>query len=185
MRRRISPVTVIASVALVFAVTGTGMAAGHYLITSTSQIKPSVLRSIRGKLGPQGPAGAQGAPGATGAAGTSFSTSDVSVATGTPETLCPVGGGSCEAAVGTATCPSGSVAIAGGFDGGASPPVVASIAEDEPLRRSGSAAIAIANNGRSPPRSHRTWSALPDRPRRVAQVRPQAARMATGLRLGR
>lgn len=37
----------IALVALVFAMTGTGIAATHYVITSTSQIKPSVLKQLR------------------------------------------------------------------------------------------------------------------------------------------
>lgn len=37
----------IAIVALVFAMTGTGIAASRYIITSTSQIKPSVLKELR------------------------------------------------------------------------------------------------------------------------------------------
>ncbi len=37
----------IALVALVFAMTGTGIAASRYLITNASQIKPSVLRQLR------------------------------------------------------------------------------------------------------------------------------------------
>lgn len=62
-RMRVSPATVIAALALVFAMTGGAFAAGHYLITSTKQIKPSVLAQLKGK------AGANGAPGAAGAAG--------------------------------------------------------------------------------------------------------------------
>lgn len=40
----------IALTALVFAMTGTGIAASRYIITSTSQIKPSVLRELRSEL---------------------------------------------------------------------------------------------------------------------------------------
>ncbi len=39
----------VAWVALFFALAGTGVAASRYLITSTSQIKPSVLRHLRGE----------------------------------------------------------------------------------------------------------------------------------------
>ncbi len=58
--------------ALVFAMSGTALAAKHYLINSTKQIKPSVLKSLEGrtgKTGPQGPAGAPGSPGLTGKEG--------------------------------------------------------------------------------------------------------------------
>jgi hypothetical protein len=37
----------IALTALVFAMTGTGIAASRYIITSTSQIKPSVIHELR------------------------------------------------------------------------------------------------------------------------------------------
>jgi hypothetical protein len=71
--RKPSPAIVIASTALLVALGGTAIAAHHYLITSTSQIKPSVLKSLRGKAGPaglQGPAGIHGLAGPGGAAGT-------------------------------------------------------------------------------------------------------------------
>jgi hypothetical protein len=46
---RPSTATAIALVALTVALGGTAIAASHYVITSTSQIKPSVLRAIRGE----------------------------------------------------------------------------------------------------------------------------------------
>src|SRR3954451_1045469 len=57
MRRRVSPALVVSVVALVLAGGGTALA-GRYLITSTKQIKPAVLKKLKGKQGPQGPAGA-------------------------------------------------------------------------------------------------------------------------------
>ena len=45
--KRPSAAIVIASAALFFSVTGVGFAAHHYLITSTSQIKPSVISTVR------------------------------------------------------------------------------------------------------------------------------------------
>jgi hypothetical protein len=71
MRRRIrvSPATVIAGLALVFAMTGGAYAAKKYLITSTKQISPSVLKSLQGKAGVAGAPGAAGVQGAQGPAG--------------------------------------------------------------------------------------------------------------------
>ena len=68
-RVRVNPATVIASLALVFAMTGGAYAAKKYLITSTKQISPSVLKSLQGKAGPVGAAGAAGAQGPAGPAG--------------------------------------------------------------------------------------------------------------------
>jgi hypothetical protein len=64
---RPTPSLVISLVALVFSMTGAGLAASHYIITSTKQIKPSALAEIRGKAakvgtvaGPTGPPGPPG-----------------------------------------------------------------------------------------------------------------------------
>jgi hypothetical protein len=64
---------VISVIALVFAMAGGAWAAKKYVITSTKQIKPSVLSQLKGAAGPAGlagPAGPSGAPGAAGAKGT-------------------------------------------------------------------------------------------------------------------
>lgn len=66
-KRRFNYANVTATLALVFSMSGGALAAKHYLITSTKQIKPSVLKKLTGKTGKTGPAGA---PGATGKAGT-------------------------------------------------------------------------------------------------------------------
>jgi hypothetical protein len=70
--RKPSPAGVIAGLALFFALGGTALATNHYLLTSTSQVKPSVLKALHGNAGsrgPKGPAGAQGANGQPGPAG--------------------------------------------------------------------------------------------------------------------
>lgn len=69
VRRHFSYANVTATLALVFAMSGGALAATHYLITSTSQIKPSVRAALKGKAGPAGRAGEKGAPGAAGATG--------------------------------------------------------------------------------------------------------------------
>jgi hypothetical protein len=72
LRRRANATTVVAVLALLFAMTGGAIAAKRYLITSTRQISPNVLRQLKGGRGAPGPAGspgAQGAPGKNGANG--------------------------------------------------------------------------------------------------------------------
>jgi hypothetical protein len=69
IRRRFSYANVVATLALFFAMTGGALAASHYLITSTKQIKPSVLSALKGKAGPAGANGAAGSAGPAGPAG--------------------------------------------------------------------------------------------------------------------
>jgi len=79
VRRHLSYANVVATMALVFAMSGGALAASHYLITKTSQIKPSVLKKLKGNTGhtgptgttgAQGPVGKEGQPGSPGASGT-------------------------------------------------------------------------------------------------------------------
>jgi hypothetical protein len=81
VRRRFNATGFVAVLALVFAMSGGAYAASRYVITSTRQISPKVLKALQGKagaagangeagaVGPSGPAGPQGARGETGAAG--------------------------------------------------------------------------------------------------------------------
>jgi hypothetical protein len=69
MRRRLSYANVVATLALVFAMSGGALAANHYLINSTKQINPKVLKKLKGKTGSSGKTGAAGTNGAAGTAG--------------------------------------------------------------------------------------------------------------------
>jgi hypothetical protein len=68
-RLHVSPATAIATLALVFAMTGGAYAASKVLITSTKQISPKVLKQLKGAKGANGTNGTNGAPGATGPGG--------------------------------------------------------------------------------------------------------------------
>jgi len=69
IRRHLSYANVTATLALVFAMSGGAMAAKHYLINSTGQINPKVLKALRGRTGRPGLTGIEGQPGPAGPAG--------------------------------------------------------------------------------------------------------------------
>ena len=70
LRKRLTYTNVAMTLALVFAMTGGAYAASKFVITSTKQIKPSVLKQLQGKAGKAGAAGANGTNGTNGAPGT-------------------------------------------------------------------------------------------------------------------
>jgi hypothetical protein len=142
MRRRLhlTPSTVIATLALVFAMSGGAYAAKRYLITSTKQISPKVLKALNGKngksgtngtngaVGPQGPAGPQGLQGAagsglqgkegpTGKDGVSVTSTTLAAKNAT----CPEGGSKFTATSGTTYACNGEKGNEGTFEGKALP----------------------------------------------------------------
>src|SRR5665811_159515 len=60
----------VAWLALFVALGGTSLAASHYVINSTKQINPKVIKKLKGNRGPRGAIGPTGATGAQGPAGT-------------------------------------------------------------------------------------------------------------------
>jgi len=66
---RPSGLSVVALLVILLALGGSAAAAGRYIITSTHQIKPSVLGALRGARGPTGPRGSQGPAGTPGLQG--------------------------------------------------------------------------------------------------------------------
>lgn len=110
----------VAYVALVFALSGTSYAAATQLLPANSVgsrqvINHSLLRKDfrsgqlpRGPRGPQGDIGFTGDPGPPGI-------STVGAAAGPAGLTCANGGGACQVASSTATCPAGSVVVGGGW----------------------------------------------------------------------
>ena len=98
---------------------GGAAASRRWLITSTNQIKPSVLHALRGNAGRQGPAGG-------------FSTANVTDVSG-PSVTMDVSGGANDVQGSLAQCPTGSVVLGGGYDGETNPPVSATVGYDESL----------------------------------------------------
>lgn len=69
IRRRLGYANVVATLALVFAMSGGALAANHYLLSSTKQISPKLLAKLKGRAGAKGKAGAAGPSGPAGATG--------------------------------------------------------------------------------------------------------------------
>jgi hypothetical protein len=109
--RKPSLTAIIAGLALFIALGGSAAAARHYLVTSTSQIKPSVLKKLKGNAGAQGAAGQTGAAGATGPQGPA-GPSNLSALTTVIGPTVEVPAGKVGAA--EAVCPAGSRAVSGG-----------------------------------------------------------------------
>lgn len=72
-KRSLNYANVTATLALVFSMSGGALAANHYLISSTKQIKPSVLKSLKGNAGANGAPGAAGPTGPVGPSGSAGS----------------------------------------------------------------------------------------------------------------
>jgi hypothetical protein len=68
-RRYLTYSNVAATLALIFAMSGGALAANHYLINSTKQISPKVLKKLAGTTGKAGPAGKEGTQGKEGTPG--------------------------------------------------------------------------------------------------------------------
>jgi hypothetical protein len=69
VRRHATYTNVALTIAVLFAMTGGAYAAKKYVITSTKQISPSVIKKLQGKAGAPGTPGAPGAKGAPGEKG--------------------------------------------------------------------------------------------------------------------
>jgi Collagen triple helix repeat (20 copies) len=69
MGTRLSYANIMATLALLLVMSGGAYAAKRYVITSTKQISPKVIKQLEGKAGQNGAAGATGAAGTAGASG--------------------------------------------------------------------------------------------------------------------
>jgi hypothetical protein len=127
-RKHLTYANAVATLALVFAMSGGAYAASKIIISSTKQISPKVLKQLKGKpgatgatgaagpAGPTGPGGPQGAPGGPGTPGTNgaagTSVTSKSVSSGSKE--CPAGGSEFKAGSSVTFACNGSPWVAGG-----------------------------------------------------------------------
>lgn len=106
-------------IAVAFACAAGAGAASRWIITSPQQIKPSVLRELRGRDGRNGPSGRQGPQGPTGPAGPAGVVPAL-VTVDSPQITIPAGQTSYDVLPTgfEATCPTGDSVIGTGFNAG-------------------------------------------------------------------
>jgi hypothetical protein len=120
VRKRFTPATILAMIALFVALAGTATAGG-VLITGKqikngsvglADLSSSAKSALKGQRGPVGPMGPQGAPGPAGALGPvgGFDPAKLQYITGPKVTLAPG-----QTASATAYCPPNTAAVSGGF----------------------------------------------------------------------
>jgi len=136
-RKLLSYANVVSTLALLLVLAGgTAYAANHYLITKTSQIKPSVLTRLKGRIGATGligPTGPTGAAGATNYTGVQSST--VNNPNGAQD-------------VAIANCPAGESVLGGGAFGSATG-TGQSITTSEPANSDSGWLVAMSNTSGS------------------------------------
>jgi hypothetical protein len=111
--KRWSLPAVVTCVAVGLVLVAGSSAATRYLITSKGQIAPRVIKQLQGARGLRGPRGATGATGAAGVAGAAgtFNAGDTQTVAGSLVYIAPN-----SKVYANAACPSGSVAISGGYN---------------------------------------------------------------------
>jgi hypothetical protein len=149
-RRPLSYANVTSTLALVLVLgASSAWAAKHYVISATSQIKPSVIKKLHGAKGANGINGSNGATGATGVTGVTGVTgapglSNYTVLHGSTNTSVPAN----ESAVGETACASGTVVLAGGANvvgsGPSNNPLT--MEESQPDTGSNAWAVTMVNN---------------------------------------
>ena len=119
--RRFNPATVIACLALAFALGGTGYAAGSALLPRNSVGSKQVINHSIAKIDlkaplPRGPRGFTGARGLQGPAGPQGSAGITQITTvdGPATAQCAYPGGECQIATSSAVCPTGFKVVGGG-----------------------------------------------------------------------
>lgn len=145
-RNLLSYANIVSTLALLLVLAGgTAYAANHYLITKTSQIKPSVLRQLKGRVGATGTPGASGTAGAsgpTGPTGPAGLTNYVGVQSSTVNN--PTGAQD----VAIANCPAGESVLGGGGFGSATG-TGQSITTSEPASSDSGWLVAMSNTSGS------------------------------------